>query len=54
MTALEISGAILTVIPEGVSLKYGWMPAQDISKEDTLKIRDWLNANFPEHKGAKK
>lgn len=50
MTALEISGATLTIIPEGVSLKYGWFPAQDISKADAIKIRDWLNANFPEAK----
>lgn len=50
MTALEIAGTTLTVIPEGVSLKHGWMPAQDISKEDAIKIRDWLNLNFPEPK----
>lgn len=47
MTALQIEGAILTIIPEGVSFKYGWMPATDISKADALKIRDWLNENFP-------
>lgn len=47
MTALEIAGATLTVIPEGISLKYGWFPAQDISKADAIKIRDWLIRNYP-------
>lgn len=47
MTALEIAGATLTVIPEGISLKYGWFHAQDISKSDAIRIRDWLNLNYP-------
>ena len=47
MTALQIDGAFLTLTPDGITLKYGWMPAVDVSKADALKIRDWLNENFP-------
>ena len=47
MTALQIEGAVLTIIPDGVTLKYGWMPSVDISHADALRIRDWLNENFP-------
>lgn len=45
---LQIAGATLTTNDQGVNLKYGWMVSEQISTADALKIRDWLNLNFPE------
>lgn len=46
-TAIQIDGATLTLTPDGVTLQYGWMVTKEISRDDAIKIRDWLNANFP-------
>lgn len=48
-TAIQIDGATLTLTPDGVTLQYGWMVTKEISRDDAIKIRDWLNANFPEN-----
>lgn len=42
-----IEGATLTVKPEGVELRLGWMFTRQIATVDALKIRDWLNENYP-------
>lgn len=47
-TAIEIYGATLIKTPEGVDIKYSWFPPQPITTEDVIKLRDWLNLNFPE------
>lgn len=46
--SISIAGATLTKNEQGVDLKYGWLVNQQISTADVLKIRDWLNLNFPE------
>ncbi len=51
---LQIDGGTLTVNDQGVELKYGWLVNQQISTADAIKMRDWLNLNFPVPKGTSK
>lgn len=50
--ALEVAGVKLTVVANGVELDAGWLMKKEVSREDALKIRDWLNWQFPA-KGVK-
>ena len=44
---LEVAGVTLVKNERGVVLEYGWLLDKQISATDAVRIRDWLNVNFP-------
>lgn len=46
MNTLTISGVTLTINDQGIMIKDGFFLAQQITIEDVIKIRDFLNDNY--------
>jgi hypothetical protein len=44
---LEVSGAKFTVSRDGVEIRHGWLFNGHITTAEAMRIRDWLNANYP-------
>lgn len=47
MSELAVDGFTLSVGEDGGVVLRNWFTTQRISAEDAVKIRDWLNLNFP-------
>ena len=47
MNTITVEGVTLTVNDLGVLLQDGWLLQKQITMDDVIKIRDWLDTNFP-------
>lgn len=44
---LEVSGVTVTRNEQGALLQDGFFVQKQIDEADAIKLRDWLNENFP-------